>query len=106
MAAELIAPGTGRAMVVRRGQVLQIEQVRGRQVVDLNLFCLADGRERLSASRTRAIHGLSIAAGDSLWSAAPRERPLMTLIGDSAGARHDVSFPACSALEYELATGL
>ena len=106
MTAELIAPGTGRALVVRRGQVLRIEQVRGRQVVDLNLFCLADGRERLSASRTRALHGLSIAIGDSLWSAAPRERPLMTLIGDSAAARHDVSFPACSAFEYAFASGV
>jgi uncharacterized protein YcgI (DUF1989 family) len=106
MAAELISPGTGRAMVVRRGQVLVIEQVHGRQVVDLNLFCLADGREHLSASRTRALHGMSIAVGDHLWSAAPRERPLMTLIGDSAGGRHDVSFPACSAFEYRFATGL
>src|SRR5437762_122165 len=82
--AELIAPGTGRAMVVARGQVLRIEQVRGRQVVDLNLFGLSDARERLSASRTRALHGLSVALGDTLWSAAPRERPLMTLIADSA----------------------
>ena len=29
----------------------------------------------------------------------------MTLIGDSAGGRHDVSFPACSAFEYRQATG-
>jgi uncharacterized protein YcgI (DUF1989 family) len=106
MTAELISPGTGQAMVVRRGQVLVIEQLHGRQVVDLNLFCLADGREHLSASRTRALHGLSIAVGDHLWSAAPRERPLMTLIGDSAGGRHDVSFPACSAFEYRQATGI
>jgi hypothetical protein len=49
---------------------------------------------------------MSIAVGDHLWSAAPRERPLMTLIGDSAGGRHDVSFPACSAFEYRFATGL
>jgi uncharacterized protein YcgI (DUF1989 family) len=93
-------------MVVRRGQVLRIEQVRGRQVVDLNLFGLADARERLSASRTRALHGLSIALGDTLWSGAPRERPLMTLIADSAGARHDVTFPACSAFEYAFASGV
>jgi len=30
----------------------------------------------------------------------------MTLIGDSAGGRHDVSFPACSAFEYRQATGI
>jgi uncharacterized protein YcgI (DUF1989 family) len=93
-------------MVVSRGQVLRIEQVRGGQVVDLNLFGLSDARERLSASRTRVLHGLSIALGDTLWSAAPRERPLMTLIADSAGARHDVTFPACSAFEYAFASGV
>ena len=30
----------------------------------------------------------------------------MTLIGDSAAARHDVSFPACSAFEYAFASGV
>jgi uncharacterized protein YcgI (DUF1989 family) len=103
---EPIAPGTGRALVVARGQVLRVEQIRGRQVVDVNLFVLSDARERLSASRTRALHGLSIALGDTLWSAAPRERPLMTLIADSAAARHDVTFPACSAFEYASASGV
>jgi uncharacterized protein len=103
--AELIAPGEGAAVVLRRGQVLRVEQVRGRQVVDVNVFGLADGRERLGASRTRALHGLSIGVGDHLWSAAPRERPLMTLIADSIGGRHDVSYPACSAFEYAFASG-
>jgi len=104
-AERVIAPGTGLALPVRRGQVLRVEQIRGGQGVDVNVFALADHRERFGASRTRAMHGLSIGAGDALWSASPRDRPLMTIVADSAGLRHDVTYPACSAFEYEFASG-
>jgi uncharacterized protein len=102
----VIAPGTGLALPVRRGQVLRVEQVRGGQGVDVNVFALADHRERFGASRTRAMHGLAIGVGDVLWSASPRDRPLMTLVADSAGVRHDITYPACSAFEYEFASGI
>jgi uncharacterized protein len=101
-----IAPGTGLALLVRRGQVLHVEQLRGGQGVDLNVFALADHRERFGASRTRAMHGLAIGVGDVLWSASPRDRPLMTLVADSAGIRHDITYPACSEFEYEFASGV
>jgi uncharacterized protein YcgI (DUF1989 family) len=102
----VIAPGTGLALPVRRGQVLRVEQVRGGQGVDVNVFALADHRERFGASRTRAMHGLSIGVGGVLWSASPRDRPLMTLVADTAGVRHDITYPACSAFEYEFASGV
>jgi len=101
-----IPPGTGRAVTVRRGQVLRVEQVRGGQGVDVNVFRLSDHRQRFSASRTRAMHGVAIGVGDILWSTWPRERPLMTIIADSAGVRHDVTYAACSELEYEFASGV
>ncbi|HVG66550.1 MAG TPA: urea carboxylase-associated family protein [Gaiellales bacterium] len=101
----LIAPGTGLALPVRRGEVLRVRQLRGNQVVDVNAFAMGDARVRFGASGTRSRAGLSVGLGDVLWSAAPVELPLLTLIGDTAGGRHDVSHPACSELEYRLASG-
>ena len=101
-----VAPGTGVAVVVERGHVLRVEQVVGGQCVDVNVHSLADRRERFHAARTRSVYGVAVRAGADLWSNAPWERPLMTLVADTAGACHDVSFPACSELEYARATGM
>ena len=43
----VIAPGTGKALVVRAGQVLRVSQIEGHQCADLNVFHLHQRRERL-----------------------------------------------------------
>ena len=95
----LVAPGSAAALELRRGDVVRVEQLVGGQCVDLVAWASDDARERLSASRTRSIAGVSPGLGDSLWSGPPYERPLLALIGDSAPG-HDLVFPACSAREY------
>ena len=98
----LVEPGRAAAIELRRGDVVQIEQIQGGQCVDLVAWSRTDRRERLSAARTRSIAGVSPGLGDALWSAPPYERPLLVLIEDSSPG-HDLLFPACSAREYAVA---
>ncbi|WP_083473299.1 urea carboxylase-associated family protein [Frankia sp. R43] len=99
-----IAPGTGRAIEVRAGQILRIEQIEGDQCVDLNVFSLHDYREFMHVGRTRTLHGLNPGQGDFLWSAPPRERAMMYLLTDTAHL-NDTLFPRCSAAMYESTHG-
>ncbi|MFA5952118.1 MAG: urea carboxylase-associated family protein [Hyphomicrobium sp.] len=97
-------PGTGKALEVRKGQVLRIEQLEGAQCVDFNCFNLHDYKEFMHCGRTRTVHGFNPTKGMFLWSAPPRERAMMYVIEDTY-ARNDVLFPRCSAYLYESAYG-
>lgn len=100
----VIAPGTGKAIELLRGQVLRIEQVEGGQCVDFNCFNLHDYKEFMHCGRTRTVHGFHPTAGTFLWSAPPRENAMLYFLADTVG-RNDVLFPRCSAFLYESAYG-
>ena len=100
-----IEPGTGKALELRRGQVLRIEQTNGRQCADFNCFNLHDYKEFFHTGRTRHLHGLHPTKGDFLWSAPPRERPMMAIIEDTVGT-NDVLYPRCSGVLFEHHYGL
>jgi uncharacterized protein YcgI (DUF1989 family) len=99
-----LLPGTGKALELRAGTVLRIEQISGGQCVDFNCFNLADYREHLHVGRTRTVHGLNPTKGDYLWSAPPRERQMMFILEDTARC-NDTLFPGCSAFLYETRYG-
>lgn len=101
----VIEPGTGKALPLTRGQVLRIEQVAGRQCADFNCFNLHDYKEFMHTGRTRHMHGLHPTKGDFLWSAPPRERPMMAIIADTCGT-NDALYPRCSAFLFEYHYGL
>jgi uncharacterized protein len=101
---KIVEAGTAAAVVLQAGELLSLEQIADGQCVDLNVFALGNPRQHFSASRTRALHGIHPAFGAILWSTPP-ERPLMTIASDTAGD-HDLSFPACTAFEYEDLAGL
>jgi len=101
----IIEPGTGKALELRRGQILRIEQAAGRQCADFNCFNLHDYKEFFHTGRTRHLHGIHPTKGDFLWSAPPRERPMMAIIEDTAGT-NDVIYPRCSAFLFEYHYGL
>ena len=101
----MIEPGTGKALELRRGQILRIEQIYGRQCADFNCFNLHDYKEFFHTGRTRHLHGLHPTKGDFLWSAPPRERPIMAIIEDTART-NDVIYPRCSAFLFEYHYGL
>ena len=100
----MMAPGTGKPIELRAGQILRIEQAEGLQCVDFNCFNLHDYKEFMHCGRTRTVHGFHPTKGHFLWSAPPRERALMYILEDTVG-RNDVLFPRCSAYLYESAYG-
>jgi len=99
VAEHVLAPGTGKALEVKAGQILRVEQIDGDQCVDLNVFNQHDYREFMHVGRTRTLHGINPGEGDFLWSAPPRERALMYLQTDTARI-NDTMFPRCSATMY------
>jgi uncharacterized protein len=100
----VLEPGTGKAMPVLRGQVLRIEQLGNGQCADFNAFNLHDYRECFHTGRTRHLHGLHPSVGDHLWSAPPRERPMLTIIADPVGT-NDIQYPRCTGFLYEYQYG-
>ena len=100
----VMQPGTGKAVELRQGQILRIEQVEGGQCVDFNCFNLHDYKEFMHCGRTRTVHGFNPSRGAFMWSAPPRERAMLYILADTYG-RNDVLFPRCSAYVYESAYG-
>jgi uncharacterized protein len=100
----VLEPSTGKAFEVRAGQVLRVAQIDGGQCVDLNIFTMADRRERLHVGRTRGMQGPHPAAGDVLWSNAPWERPIAAIVRSTTVT--DTYFPYCSRLIYAALFGV
>jgi uncharacterized protein YcgI (DUF1989 family) len=96
----VLQPATGRALEVMKGQILRIEQIEGGQCADFNCFNLHDYKEFFHTGRTRHMHGLHPTKGHFLWSAPPRERPMMYILEDTTGT-NDVLYPRCSAFLFE-----
>jgi len=101
----VLEPGTGKALELLRGQVLRVEQIEGGQCVDFNCFNLHDYKEYMHTGRTRTLYGLSPGKGHFMWSAPPRERPMVYIMDDRVRC-NDVMFPRCSAYLYESVYGL
>jgi uncharacterized protein len=100
-----ISPGEGVGVVVRSGECVRVQQVGDGQGADLVAYDAADTRIRFSAARSRLLGGTRPTVGCHLWSGAPCEAPLLTIVADSCPS-HDLTFPACSRFEYEHHAGL
>ena len=101
----VLEPGTGKAIELRCGQILRIEQVEGGQCADFNCFNLHDDKEYLHTGRTRHIQGMNPTKGDFLWSAPPRERPIIYILEDTLGS-NDTLYPRCTGVLYEYQYGM
>nr|WP_314926835.1 urea carboxylase-associated family protein [uncultured Actinomyces sp.] len=93
-----IEPGTGKAVVVRAGSLLRVEQIEGGQCADFNVYALDNWHENMHLGRTRSLHGKSPRDGDLVWSRAPWERPMLAILRDTG--QTDTLVPYCSALLY------
>jgi uncharacterized protein YcgI (DUF1989 family) len=89
---------SGRAWPVGAGQLFRIVAVDGPQVADLNVWSLANPRERFWASRTRQLHRSHVTTFDRLWSCLPYLRPLLTITGDSIQYGRDQDGAGCHDL--------
>ena len=94
-----VPAGTARATTLRRGQVLQIANVEGKQVADFVAFNAEDLTESLSTLHTLVSIGkLFPTTGDQLRT--NRRRPLAEIVRDDTG-RHDMLIAACDPWRYE-----
>jgi len=89
---------TGRAWPMRAGQIFRILAVEGPQVADLNVWNLANPRERFWASRTRQLHQAHLTTFNRLWSCLPYLRPMLTMTGDSVQYGRDEDGAGCHDL--------
>ena len=89
-----IAPRTGAAIELSKGQVLTVTDPEGGQVSDLLAVSRADPREILSNGRTFDYEErIMLTTGARLWS--NRSNPMLTILEDTAPA-HDFLLTPCS----------
>ena len=92
------------AAVVRRGQMLRIVDLEGRQAVDFLCYNAADPTERYNAADTMKVTGtIFLTSGHALYS--DMGRPLFTIVADTCG-RHDTIGGCCSAESNRLRYGV
>ena len=89
---------SGRAWPVRAGQIFRIVAIEGPQVADLNVWSLANPRERFWASRSRQLHQAHVSTFDRLWSCLPYLRPLLTITADTVQYGRDADGAGCHDL--------
>lgn len=98
-----IAPQSGSAFKLRRGQVLRVIDPCGEQVSDL--FAFEDGNIERWLSSGRSIDyasKTSLSTGDILYS--NDSRPMFTILRDKVG-RHDFLLTPCSQEMFEILYG-
>jgi len=104
---------SGRAWPVRAGQIFRILALEGPQVADLNVWNLANPRERFWASRSRQLHQAHVSTFDRLWSCLPYLRPMLTITADTVqygrdedgGGCHDLLGTRCDPYVHKLLNG-
>ena len=98
-----IAPRSGVAFPLLRGQTLTVIDPRGEQVADLLAFCLDDTDEVISSGRTLDYASrIYLTTGDPIYS--NRSRILLRIVADSVG-RHDFLLTPCSADTFRIIYG-
>ena len=98
----VLQPVTGKALPVRRGQVLRIEQVEGGTCVDFNAFNLDDHKEFLSCGFTRGAQSFDPRKGELIWTNAPRGRPMWAILEMAETCALDIVGHRCNRIFNEL----
>jgi uncharacterized protein YcgI (DUF1989 family) len=100
---ERLAPRTGVAFRLCRGQTLTVIDPEGEQVSDMLAFSAADPREHLSSGRSIDYAGrIFLTTGDALYS--NRSRVMLRIVEDTVG-RHDFLLTPCSAEMFRIIYG-
>jgi uncharacterized protein YcgI (DUF1989 family) len=107
----VMAPKSGHAVKVEKGQHLRITDIEGRQVVDVAVFNAENYGEKLSTSNSRTryvpppgqeyIPRDHLSEGDTLMSTLCR--PMMTIVADTPEPKgvHDVHNRMCNRFLFE-----
>ncbi len=100
-ATHVVPAGHARALRIARGAEFRVVNPHGGQVVDAWAYIAADNGEFLSMEHSRLHLGRLVPrVGDALVS--NRRRPLLTLVADTSGGRHDTLLAACDRWRYAL----
>lgn len=100
---QTIAPRSGVAFLLARGQVLTVIDPEGEQVSDLVAFSAEDVREYVSSGRSIDYASrLFLTTGDVIYTS--RSRPMLTIIHDDVG-RHDFTLTPCSRDTFRIIYG-
>lgn len=98
-----IAPRTGTAFTLAKGQRLTVIDPCGEQVADLLAFNRADVREAISSGRTLDYASrIYLTTGDKLYS--NRSNVLLEIVEDDVG-RHDFLLTPCSKDTFRIIYG-
>jgi uncharacterized protein len=100
-----LTPVSGKAVPLRRGEVIRITQVEGGQCVDFNAFGLHDYKEYMDVSMTRPLIGFRAKTGDLIFSNPPRMRPLLGILYMSPTCVTDLLGRMCNAVLFEAGYG-
>ncbi|MCR2834503.1 urea carboxylase-associated family protein [Parerythrobacter lacustris] len=93
-----LAPRSGVAFSLRKGEVLKVIDPEGGQVSDLLAFMSADTAEVLSNGRTFDYEEtIQLTTGNRLWS--NRSNPMLEIVDDTVG-RHDFLLTPCSEATF------
>lgn len=96
----VIAPRSGDAFVLRRGQTLRVSDPQGEQVSDLAAYSLAEPRSGLSSGKTVDFaETIYLTAGHILYSSL--SEPMLEIVADQVG-RHDILLAPCSQETFDL----
>jgi uncharacterized protein YcgI (DUF1989 family) len=91
----------GKAAFVNLGQQVRVINTHGQQVVDTWAFNRSDPSEWMSMEHSRAAMGRILPqVGDRLRT--NRRRPILTIVHDDSGGRHDTLIAACDIYRYQL----
>jgi uncharacterized protein len=101
---DVVPPGEGWAETVRRGHILRIVDLEGKQGVDFLCYNAEHPEERYHAANTLKVsRTLFLTTGHVLYSDVAR--PMFTIVADTCG-RHDTIGGCCSAQSNFLLYGV
>jgi hypothetical protein len=101
-----LAPVTGKAVPVRRGEIFRIEQLEGGTCVDFNAFNLHDYKEFLDCGFTRSFQSFDPGRGEFIWTNAPRGRPMFGILEIADTCELDIVGHRCNRVFNELGWGV
>ena len=96
----VIAPQTGKAFTINKGQYLTVIDPLGKQVSDMVLFNFHDKKEKLSSGKTMDFEeNILLTKGNFLWS--NRSQKMMEIVEDTNG-RNDFLLAPCSPETFQI----
>jgi uncharacterized protein YcgI (DUF1989 family) len=101
-----IVPVEGKAVLVRKGQILRISQAVGGTCVDFNAFNAEDYKEAMDCGFTRSSQSFNPGLGEFIWTNAPRGRPMFGILAIADSCELDITGHRCNRMYQDLGWGM